>query len=304
MNIIFAAAHCCRTGASGRLTLALLGCLFALGCCAQPGASVSEARQYLELRGGYTGGRFAHSTDDYAPRLSLFGGGSSRTGQLVEHRFDGTLLGAEYVRETPGTKPRQTMTVRLGFDVLVAADRLTFADGRRATLPLGAAHPHLGLGLGRGQWALRGDAGLLLGRVGYYAADVSEGFLSSRTVVDTVRLVPTFAFRMGWANWLLLDGGYGATGLLGLANPAWHAGVGTGFGPRSPVALLFGTTGAESTDYNDTSSNHYFLQLEAAPSASRWRVSGFVSFGAGSYGRAAAQVAYRLPQRTAPGPAE
>lgn len=97
-----------------------------------------------------------------------------------------------------------------------------------------------------------------------------------------------------------MEGGYGAGGVLGLANPAWQLGLGTGFGRRSPVALLVGVTGAESTDYGRRGDDHYFLQVEAGPTSHRWQVSSFFTFGAGTYSRVAAQMAYRLPLRTAP----
>jgi hypothetical protein len=105
----------------------------------------------------------------------------------------------------------------------------------------------------------------------------------------------TVRYRAGWANWILAEGGYGAGGLMGLANPTWQSGIGTGFGPRSPVAILAGITGGESTDEDKNYSDHYFLKVEAAPLNSRWRATGFCTFGDGTYGRVALQVAYRLP---------
>lgn len=261
----------------------------------KPALTKPETTHTLELRGGYTSGRFAHYTNDYAPTINFFGGGNSQTGQVVDHHFNGVLLGACFVREIQQPTSSRKITMGAGLDVLTASDRLAFADGHRATLPLLAVHPNLTLGIEYNRWLLRGSAGLLLGRVGYYASTTSQGFLSNRTVVDTVNIVPTFTIRAGWHNWIMVDGGYGTDGLLGLANPAWHAGVGTGFGPRSPVAVLFGTSGAESTDYDQVSPDHYYLQLETSPKASRWRATGFFTLGASSYSRVGAKVAYRLP---------
>ena len=282
------------------LLLGCIGCLSGLHSLAQSRSPTPEpvVTQYLELRGGYTGGQFEHYTADYKNSIDLFGPSKPRPGQLVEHRFAGALVGVDFGREMLRPDIRRKITVLAGLDVLAASDQLTFADGHRASLPLGAVHPHFGLGLERGNLLLRADAGLLAGRVGYYEVTTSEGFLSNSTVVDTVKLVPTITFRAGWANWMLFESGYGTSGLLGLANPVWHAGLGTGFGRRSPVAVLFGITGAESTDYGNSSSDYYYLQLGATPAASRWRASGLVTLGAGSYSRIAAQVAYRLPLRT------
>jgi hypothetical protein len=256
-------------------------------------------QRFLELHSGYSGGRFAHYTDDYAPKISLFGGGNSQTGQLVDHRFDGLLLGADFLHKTVRANGKRTITLLAGMDVLAAADRLRFADGHSATLPLIAAHPHIGAAIEGSKWLVRGQGGLLLGRVGYYASTTSEGFLSSRTVVDTVHVVPTFTLRGGFSNWILLDGGYGSGGLLGLANPVAHVGVGTGFGRRSPVAVLLGVTGAESTEREPPAGDYYFVQVEATPAASRWRASGFCTFGGDGYGRVAVQASYRLPLRAA-----
>ena len=284
-----------------RATLLVAGGLLALPGRAQTSPTVSPAptRQYLVFRGGYTAGRFAHSTDDYRPVISLFGSGNSRTGQPVEHRFDGVLLGADFAQETYFPNRKRTLTVLGGLDVLGAADRLAIGDGRRARLMLGAVHPHFELGLGTPNWQFRGGAGLLLGRVGYYGS-TSFDLFANTTIVDTVRVVPTFQTRVGWRNWVLAESGYGANGLLGLANPVWQAGIGTGFGPRSPVTLLVGVTEPESADFANQEYGHGYVRLEVAPASSAWRASGFSTFGSESYGRVALQVAYRLPLHAAP----
>jgi hypothetical protein len=260
-------------------------------------------QQFLELHSGYTSGRFAHYTDDYTPKIDFFGGGNSQTGQLVDHRFNGIMLGADFVQQNPRAGGRRSFSLLAGLDVLAAIDHLSFADGHRATLPLMAANPHIGASIEGARWLLRGQGGLLLGQVGYFASTTSEGLFTTHTVVDTVHVVPTFSLRGGWSNWILLDGGYGSGGLQGLANPAVHVGVGTGFGQRSPVAVLFGITSAESTDYDRTEGDYYFVQVEALPAASRWRASGFLTFADGTYSRVAIQAAYRLPLRAGKGTA-
>ena len=278
-----------------RLLLGLSGCFMALNSYAQSSQPTREVQHSIEWRGGYTGGRYVHYTDDYTPTINLFGGGSSQTGQLVEHHFKGALLGASYLHEISRPGSLRRLTLLAGLDMLAASDQLTFADGQRATLTLVAVHPHVGVESKKAGWLLRGEAGLLLGRTGYFASTSTWDILSSRTVVDTVHVVPTISLRIGWASWLVAESGYGSAGLLGLANPTWHSGVGTGFGRRSPVTLLAGITGAESTDYDDHAADRYFLQLEAAPATKCWRVNGFFTFGAGTYSRIAAQAAYRLP---------
>ena len=284
-----------------RATLLMAGGLLALPGRAQTSPTVSSAptRQYLVFRGGYTAGRFAHSTDDYHPIISLFGGGNSRTGQPVEHRFDGVLLGADFVQEIHRPDRKRVVSVLVGLDLLGASDRLTIGNSRRERLTLGALHPHFEVDLNTGKWLFRGGGGLLLGRVGYYGS-TSFDLLANSTVVDTVSVVPTFQTRIGWSNWIIGESGYGANGLLGLANPVWQAGIGTGFGPHSPVTVLVGATEPESADFANQEYGHGYVRLEVAPAASPWRANGFFTFGSKSYGRVALQVAYRLPLHAAP----
>ena len=155
-----------------------------------------EITHGVELRGGYTGGRYSHSTDDFHSSFSLFGGGNTRTGSAVEHSFNGLMLGADYVigQHRPG-RPTTT-TLRVGLDVLGAADRLRIGDGRRATLSLLAAHPHFSIDVQRNRWQTRVGVGVLVGRVGYYAQEGSFDLLSTNSVVDTVHAVPTFQLEM------------------------------------------------------------------------------------------------------------
>jgi hypothetical protein len=280
------------------LLLALaLGVLPAFECQGQASgaAPTPEIQQFLAFRGGYTGGRFAHSTDDYRPSLSLFGFGSgrSRTGLPVAHRFDGVLLGADFGQEIHRPDRNRTTTIAVGLDLLAASDRLSIGTDRRDRLMLGALHPHFEAELITQNWQFRGGAGLLLGRVGYYGS-TSGGFLSSSTVVDTVTVVPTFHTRVGWRNWVLAENGYGANGLLGLANPVWQVGFGTGFGRRSPVAVIVGASMPESVAFDQQEGGFGYLRLEVAPATSPWRANGFVTFGTGSYNRVALQAAYRL----------
>lgn len=179
------------------LTLSLPAYLFALNGYAQAVGSDRNAQHSLEVRGGYTGGRFTHYTDDFTSSFNLFGGGRSQTGQLVAHRFNGLLLGADFVRESIQTGSPQKITLLAGLDVLAAADRLTFADDRRMTLSLTAAHPHAAVEISDANWLVRAEAGLLLGRVGYSASSSTLDILSTRTVVDTVQVVPSFRLRTG-----------------------------------------------------------------------------------------------------------
>lgn len=259
----------------------------------------TEKRRFLLLNSGYTSGRFAHSTLDYRPKIDLLGGfGKPRPGQPVKHRFDGVLLGVAYGKEHHRASRSRTTSMLAGLDLLAAADRLTIGDGRRTRLALGALHPHLELGLTNKNWQLRGGFGVLVGRVGYYGSSTA-GYVTTSTFVDTVTAVPTFQYRMGWRNWVLVESGYGANGLMGLANPAWQAGIGTGFGPRSPFAVVVGVTEPESADFKREELSFAYLRLEIAPAASRWRASGFVTFGSASYGRVAIQAAYRLPLQAA-----
>ncbi|MBF9144178.1 hypothetical protein [Hymenobacter properus] len=260
-----------------------------------------DKRNFLLFESGYTAGRFAHSTLDYRPKIDLLGGTSPpRIGQPVEHRFDGVLFGAAFEQEYHRTDLNRTTRVLAGLDLLAASDRLTIGDGRRANLALGALHPHLAFGLTTKNWQLSGGGGVLVGRVGYYGATRS-GYVTSSTVVDTVTAVPTFQIRVGWRNWVLVENGYGTNGLFGLANPAWQTGIGTGFGPHSPVAILVGVTTPESADFKREESDFGYLRVETSPAASRWRASGFITFGSASYGRLGVQASYRLPlQATGP----
>jgi hypothetical protein len=262
--------------------------------------STPKIRTFLDLRGGYTGGRFAHSTDDYRSRFSIFGGGggSSRTGQPVAHRFDGVLLGADFVQEIQRPDRNRTATLSIGLDLLAASDRLRIGNDRTARLMLGALHPHFAGELITRNWQFRGGAGLLLGRVGYYGT-TSGGLLSNSTNVDTATVVPTFQTRVGWRNWVLCENGYGANGLLGLANPTWQVGFGTGFGRRSPVAVIVGASLPESVSFEQQEGGFGYVRLEAAPAASPWRANAFATFGSASYNRVALQMAYRLPLQRA-----
>ena len=186
-----------------RLGLALPACLLALGSNAQGALPqpTPEKRQFLEFRGGYTGGRFVHSTEDFRSSFNLFGsGGNSRPGQPVEHRFDGLLLGADFGQAKYRPDRNRTTTVLGGLDLLMANDRLSIGGSQRTRLLLGALHPHFEVGLATKNWLLRGGAGLLLGRVGYYGSTTFD-LLSSPTTVDTVNVVPTFQTRVGWRDW-------------------------------------------------------------------------------------------------------
>ncbi|WP_152560075.1 hypothetical protein [Hymenobacter sp. IS2118] len=216
----------------------------------------------------------------------------------MEHRFNGVLLGVAFEREHHHASRGRTTSLLAGLNLLAAADQLTIGDGRRARLALGSLHPHLELGLTNKTWQLRGGFGVLVGRVGYYGSSRAS-YVATSTVVDTVTAVPTFQYRLGWRNWVLVESGYGANGLLGLANPAWQAGIGTGFGPRSPFVVVLGVTEPESADFKREESGFGYLRLEMAPAASQWRASGFVTFGSASYGRLAIQAAYRLPLQAA-----
>jgi hypothetical protein len=259
-----------------------------------PQPSDPEIQRFLVLRGGYTSGKFAHSTEDYRPKFDLLGGLSKpRLGLPVDHRFNGLLLGIAFEQEYHRADRNRTTSVLAGLDLLAASDRLTIGDGRRARLGLGAVHPRLEFGLANKNWQLRGGGGVLVGRVGYFGSSTA-GVVSTSTVVDTVAAVPTFQYRVGWRNWVLVENGYGADGLFGLANPAWQFGIGTGFGPRSPFAVLLGVSEPESADFRREESGFGYLRLEMAPAASKWRASGFVTFGSASYGRLAVQVAHRL----------
>ncbi|MDB5235326.1 MAG: hypothetical protein JWR44_2319 [Hymenobacter sp.] len=256
----------------------------------------TETGRSVELRGGYTGGRFSHSTDDYHSSFSLFGGGGgSRTGSAVEHRYDGLMLGADYVIAQHRTGSPTTTALRVGLDVLGAADRLRIGDGRRATMGLLAVHPHFSIDVQRRRWQTRAGLGMLVGRVGYYAEDASFDLLATNTVVDTVNVVPTFHLEMNWNHWLQYEVGYGANGLLGLANPAYYGGVGTGFGPRSPLALVVGVSSAASLEYERPVSSFTYTRLTLAPASQPWQASAFATFGSAQYQRVALQVGYKLP---------
>ena len=266
---------------------------------ANPEPAKTTTTRSVELRGGYTAGRYSHSDTDYHSSFSLFGsGGSSRPGRPVEHRYDGLLLGADYVQAFRRPSGR-TNTVRVGLDVLGAADRLTIGEGRRNTLGLVAAHPHFGFETHKRKLLTRVGAGLLVGRVGYYSRSGSFDLLSTSTVVDTVRAVPALQLEMNWNHWVQYEVGYGANGLLGLANPVYTAGIGTGFGPRSPVAVVFGSTVAKSLDYANRDVEHYYARVTLAPASKPWQANAFVTFGTPEYRRVALQLAYRLPLRTA-----
>lgn len=271
-----------------------------------PVAAQVETTHGIELRGGYTGGRFSHSTDDYHPKFDIFsigiGTGSSsgsglRPGSAVEHRFDGLMLGADYVLGQHRLGRPTTTTLRVGLDVLGAADHLRIGDGRRATLNLFAAHPHLSIDVQKNRWQTRAGVGLLVGRVGYYAQDGSDGLLSHYTVVDTVHTVPTLQFEMNWNHWLQCETGYGSNGLLGLANPTYYGGVGTGFGSRSPLALVVGVSSAASIAYEGSVSSFTYARVVLAPTGRPWQASAFVTFGSAQYQRAALLVGYKLPTR-------
>ncbi|MBD2768121.1 hypothetical protein IC235_09485 [Hymenobacter sp. BT664] len=279
----------------GRWAALLPACLLVFNSFAQTGEA-PVIRHSLELRSGYTGGSFSHYTNDYTSSLNIFGGSPPRTREVVEHQFNGVLFGASWRHETVRAD-RISPSFSVGMDVLSASDQLTFSNGRDVSLRLWAVHPRLGVDLKQGRWLLQTEGGVLVGRVGYFATE-ETGFLSRSTVVDTADAVFTIRARSSWNNGLLTEVGYGAGGLLGLANPTWHAGVGMGFGPLSPIAILAGITGAKSTNEGDDSSEQYFLQIEATPPNSRWRATSFFSvfgIGTGTYGRVAVQVAYRLP---------
>ncbi|MBO2008881.1 hypothetical protein [Hymenobacter negativus] len=273
-----------------------LGALPVLNCRAQTSeaAPTAEVRPFLVFRGGYTGGRFGHSTDDFRSRFNLFGSASTRTGLPVEHRFDGLLLGADFGQEFYRPYRNRTTTITIGLDLLAASDRVRIGTDRTIRLTLGALHPHFEAGFNTKNWQFRGGVGLLLGRVGYYGS-TSSGFLSSSTTVDTATVVPTFQTRVGWRNWVLAENGYGASGLLGLANPLWQVGFGTGFGPRSPVAVIVGASMPESVAFDQQENGFGYLRLEVTPATSPWRANGFLTFGTGSYNRVALQASYRLP---------
>ncbi|MCI1187205.1 hypothetical protein MON38_07210 [Hymenobacter sp. DH14] len=261
-----------------------------------------ETTRSFEVRGGYTGGRFSHSTDDFHSSISLFGGsGSSRTGFPVEHRYDGLMLGGDYVLAQHRPDRPSITTLRVGLDVLGAADRLRIGDGRRATVALLAAHPHFSFELQRHKWQTRVGVGMLVGRVGYYGQDQGFDLLATNTVVDTVNVVPTFSLEMNWNHWVQYEAGYGANGLLGLANPTYYGGLGTGFGPRSPLALVVGVSSAASLAYNQAVSSFAYSRLTLAPAGRPWQASAFATFGSAQYQRVALQVGYKLPQKGAPG---
>jgi hypothetical protein len=290
---------------AGRFTSSLFtGFLFTLGGLlpqmataqtAAPSPAAPPIRNSVELRTGYSAGRFSHGSSSNYSSLSLFGGDGGSYGQLVEHRFDAFLLGATFLREETNANGRR-LTLGAGLDVLGATDHLQFADGQHQVLKLGAIHPHLRLGFAGPSWETRFGAGMMLGRVGYYAKTRNQDLLASTTTVDTFKVVPTFQVRTGFRHWVLADAGYGADGLLAMANPVWHLGMGVGFGPQSPVTLLAGVTMAEAQDFSRPYENgQYYAQLEVAPASSRWQGRGFYSFGPGLYSRVALQAAYRLP---------
>ena len=259
-----------------------------------------ETTRGFELRGGYTSGRFSHNTDDHRAKFDLFGGGgSSRKGFPVEHRYDGLLLGADYMLTQHRTGRPSTTTLRVGLDVLGAADRLRIGDGRRATVGLLAAHPHFGLELQRRRWQTNVGVGLLVGRVGYYERETSFDILATNTVVDTVSTVPTFQLEMNWNHWVQYEAGYGAQGLLGLANPVYTFGVGTGFGPRSPLAVVVGVTLPESSDFANREGQYTYARIVLAPAGRPWQATTFATFGSAQYQRVALQMSYRLLQKTA-----
>lgn len=265
-----------------------------------PEPAKTEVTHGFELRSGYTGGRFSHNSDDHRSSFNLFGGGgNSRTGFPVEHRYDGLMLGADYVQTQHRPGRPATSTLRVGLDMLGAADRLRIGDGRRATVGLLAAHPHFSYELQRHRWQTQVGVGLLLGRVGYYERETSFDLLSTNRVVDTVTVVPTFQLAMNWNHWVQYEAGYGAQGLLGLANPVYHFGVGTGFGPRSPLAVVVGATSATSTDFANRESGYYYTRLTLAPAGRPWQANAFVTFGSAQYQRVALQMTCRLPQKGA-----
>lgn len=278
---------------------ALLATIAAQAQAVGPGPAPLEITHGVELRGGYTGGRYSHSTDDFHSSLSIFNsGGNSRTGSAVEHSFNGLMLGADYVigQHRPG-RPTTT-TLRVGLDVLGAADRLRIGDGRRATLSLLAVHPHFSINVQRNRWQTRVGVGMLAGRVGYYAQEGSFDLLSTNSIVDTVHAVPTFHLEMNWNHWLQYEVGYGANGLLGLANPVYYGGVGTGFGPRSPLALVVGASSAASLEYQNPVSSFAYARIVLAPAGRPWQASAFVTYGTAQYQRTALQVGYKLPAKT------
>ncbi|GAA4047168.1 hypothetical protein GCM10022409_36610 [Hymenobacter glaciei] len=255
-----------------------------------------ETTSSFELHGGYTGGRFSHSTNDTHSSFNPFGGGgSSPRGVAVEHRFDGLMLGADYVLAKRRAGHPTTTTLRVGLDVLGAADRLRIGDGRRATVGLLAAHPHFSVDMQKNRWQTRVGVGMLAGRVGYYGQDGSFDILATNIVVDTVHTVPTFQLEMNWNHWVQYEIGYGANGLLGLANPAYFFGVGTGFGPRSPLALVVGVSSAASLDFDRTKSSFGYARVVLAPAGRPWQANVFTTYGSAHYQRVALQVGYKLP---------
>ncbi|MBF9220906.1 hypothetical protein [Hymenobacter ruricola] len=278
---------------------ALLASSFAHAQTGSPEPAKIETSRSVELRGGYTSGRFSHGTEDIHSSFSLFGGGgNSRPGVAVEHRFDGLLLGADYAlaQHRPG---RSTTTLRVGLDVVSAADRLRIGDGRRATVGLLAAHPHMSVDIQKNRWQTRVGVGMLVGRVGYYGQEKSFDLLSTNIVVDTVRAVPTFQFEMNWNHWVQYELGYGGNGLLGLANPTSYLGVGTGFGPRSPLALVVGVSSAASLNFERSASSFTYARVALAPAGKPWQANAFATFGSGQYQRMAVQVGYTLPGKAA-----
>lgn len=284
--------------AAALLLPALLATSLAHAQTGKPEPAQLEITRGVELRGGYTGGRFSHSSEDIHSSFNLFGsGGNSRPGVAVEHRFDGLMLGADYVlgQHRPG-RPTTT-TLRVGLDVLGAADRLRIGDGRRATVSLLAAHPHFSINVQKHRWQTRVGAGMLVGRVGYYAQEGSFDLLSTNIVVDTVHIVPTCQFETNWNHWLQLETGYGSNGLLGLANPTYYGGVGTGFGPRSPLALVVGVSSAASLEYDRAVSTFGYARVVLAPAGRPWQASAFVTYGSAQYQRMALQVGYQLPTK-------
>ncbi|WP_216688452.1 hypothetical protein [Hymenobacter siberiensis] len=261
-----------------------------------------EITHGVELRGGYTGGRYSHSTDDFHSSLSIFnGGGNARTGSAVEHRFDGLMLGADYVigQHRPG-RPTTT-TLRVGLDVLGAADRLRIGDGRRATLNLLAAHPHFSIDVQRNRWQTRVGVGVLAGRVSYYAQEGSFDLLSTNITVDMVHAVATFQLEMNWNHWFQYEVGYDSNGLLGMVNPVSYGGVGTGFGPRSTLALVVGVSSTASLEYQSPVSSFAYSRVVLAPTGRPWQASAFITYGSELYQRTALQGGYKLPTKSSTG---
>ena len=269
------------------------------GQTGKPEPTKIETTHRVELRGGYTGGRFSHSTEDTHTYISLFGGGgNSHPGVAVEHQFDGLMLGADYALAQHRLGRPTTTTLRVGLDVLSAADRLRIGDGRRATLGLLAAHPHVSVDIQKKRWQTRVGVGMLVGRVGYYGQGGSFDLLSTNIVVDTVHIVPTFQLEMNWNHWVQYEIGHGANGLLGLANPTFTFGVGTGFGPHSPIALVVGVSGASSLNFERTEDSFTYARVLLAPAGKLWQANAFATFGSSQYQRVALQVGYTLPGKT------